>query len=145
MSVYADFEENRVKHLEMIQAVISRLGTNSFLVKGWAVTVSGAFLGFAVAGKEWGLALAGLLPVVMFWYLDAYFLRAERFFRALHEAVRTGSPAMEPFVMAATHLDFGESPPDTSWSDVLFSNTLFMFYGALGLSAVIVLAAILIS
>jgi hypothetical protein len=145
MSVYADFEENRVKHLEMIQAVISRLGTNSFLVKGWAVTVSGAFLGFAVAGKEWGLALAGVLPVMLFWYLDAYFLRAERCFRTLHEAVRTGSPATSPFVMAATHLDFGHSAPDISWNKVLFSNTLFVFYGTLCLSSVIVLTAILIS
>jgi hypothetical protein len=76
VSVYTDFEENRIKHLEMIQAVISRLGTNSFLVKGLAVTVSGAFLGFAVSGKEWGLALAGLLPVMMFWYLPS--LRARQ-------------------------------------------------------------------
>jgi len=145
MSVYSEFEDNRVKHLEMIQAVISRLGTDSFLVKGWAVTVSGAFLGFAVGGKEWGLALAGLIPVAMFWYLDGYFLRAERFFRALHEAVRTGAPAVAPFVMAATHIDFRDGAPDTSWGEVLFSNTLFVFYGALGLSALIVLGAILIS
>jgi len=31
--------ENKVKHLEMIQAVIARMATNSFMFKGWAVTL----------------------------------------------------------------------------------------------------------
>jgi hypothetical protein len=31
---YDDFEQNRVKHMEMIQAVIARLAGNSFLIKG---------------------------------------------------------------------------------------------------------------
>jgi len=35
----------------MVQAVITRLGNDSFLVKGWAVTVNGVFLGFAVSSK----------------------------------------------------------------------------------------------
>jgi hypothetical protein len=101
---YEDFDDNRVKHLEMIQGVIARLGGNSFLVKGWAVTVSGAFMGFAITGKEWELAAAGLLPVALFWWLDGYFLRAERLFRGLHEAVRT-SDEIAPFFMAATRKD----------------------------------------
>jgi hypothetical protein len=32
-----------IKHLEFIQGVIGRLATDSFLMKGWAVTVGGAF------------------------------------------------------------------------------------------------------
>ena len=31
--------EKIVKHLEMIQAVINRLGNNSFLLKSWSMTV----------------------------------------------------------------------------------------------------------
>ena len=40
--------EARIKHLEFIQSVITRMATNSFLAKGWALTVAGALYGFAV-------------------------------------------------------------------------------------------------
>lgn len=139
---YSSFDEPRIRHLEMIQAVISRLGTNSFLVKGWAVTVSGAFLGFAIDGKKWGLALAGLLPTLLFWGLDTYFLRAERLFRALHDAVRTatGTSPVEPFFMDATKSEVASSSADASWGEVVVSPTLSLFYGALAVAAVVVAA-----
>ncbi|WP_373482985.1 hypothetical protein [Acetobacterium sp.] len=36
--------ENKTKHLEMIQSVISRMAGNSFTLKGWAVTlIAGIF------------------------------------------------------------------------------------------------------
>ena len=142
MRSYPEFEDNRVKHMEMIQAVIARLGTNSFLIKGWAVTVAGAFWGFAIGNKEEGLALASILPTVLFWGLDGYFLRTERFFVALHDAVRTGEPAVEPFFMAATRQDFGSAKTRTSWPRVLFSWTLIVFYLALVAGAVIVAVAV---
>lgn len=44
----------------MIQAAIGRLGNDSFLVKGWAVTVAGVFFGFAVNGSTSALAFASL-------------------------------------------------------------------------------------
>jgi hypothetical protein len=34
MSGYEAFDANRIKYLEMIRAVIDRLGNDSFLVKG---------------------------------------------------------------------------------------------------------------
>jgi hypothetical protein len=140
MNDYSSFEDHRIKHLEMIQGVISRLGTDSFLLKGWAVTLSGAFLGFAIDRSDWGLALAGLLPALVFWGLDAYFLRAERLFRALHDAVRTGTPPVEPFFMAATQPPFSTSAPKASWRDAVISLTLSVFYGTLVVSAVVVAA-----
>src|SRR5690242_10126113 len=80
-------EATWLKHLEFIQAVISRLATNSFLMKGWALTVSGALFGFAASHLSWPIAAVGMLPVVSFWYLDTYFLRQERLYRLLYSAV----------------------------------------------------------
>jgi hypothetical protein len=62
--------------------------SDSFLMKGWALTVAGAFYGFAVKGTAWQVAAIGLMPVVVFWGLDAYFLRQERLFRGLYDQVR---------------------------------------------------------
>ncbi len=130
----------------MIQAVIARLGTDSFLVKGWGVTISGVFLGFAVGNKHGILALASVIPVLLFWVLDAYFLRAERLFRTLYEYVRSSTSNVEPFFMGATSPAFtsrlsstekaGASRPRT-----FFSVTLVLFYGVLILSAVVVAVA----
>jgi hypothetical protein len=138
MHDYSSFEDHRVRHLEMIQGVISRLGTDSFLVKGWAVTLSGAFLGFAIQGEDSGLAFAGLLPALVMWGLDAYFLGVERLFRALHNAVRTGEPPVEPFFMAATHPAFAKTAPNATWRAALLSPTLCLFYGTLVVSTVVV-------
>lgn len=75
--------DDSIKHLEFIQNVISRLSTNAFLVKGWALTVTAAFFGFSVKDVDAGLALVGLVALMAFWGLDAYFLSRERMYVAL--------------------------------------------------------------
>lgn len=141
MASYEDFTDQRIKHLELIQAVISRLGTDSFLVKGWSATLVAAFVGFAIDKDEWGLAIAGVVPAILFWMLDAYFLRAERLFRELFDAVRTS--AVEAFFMGATSAEFAkEAGGQTSWPRVLFSRTLLLFYGSLLVTALVVAAIV---
>jgi hypothetical protein len=39
--------ESKLKHLEFIQAAISRMAANSSLFKGWAVTIAAALSAFA--------------------------------------------------------------------------------------------------
>lgn len=145
---YESFSGGQVKHLEMIQAVIARLGTDSFLVKGWAATLNTALFGFAITRTDWKLSLLALVPSLALWGLDAYFLRAERLFRALYDAVRTSIPAVEPFFMGATTLGFMDSlrkatdkATPTLWQ-VVWSKTLRNFYAllvalAIGLSVLL--------
>src|SRR5687767_8412009 len=64
-----------VKHLEMIQAIVSRLGSNSIFIKGWALTVAAAAFGFAVNRIDWRVAVFGSIIILGFWFLDAYYLR----------------------------------------------------------------------
>ena len=42
--------ENKLKHLEMVQSVINRMANNSFMLKGWAVTLVAGI--FVLAGKD---------------------------------------------------------------------------------------------
>jgi hypothetical protein len=143
---YDDFEANRIKHMEMIQAVVSRLGNNSFVVKGWAITVAGAFFAFSVSRDEPGIALAGLLPVVAFYAVDAYYLQSERLFRVLFDQVREGDPSVPAFFMGATAPAFRERMSalgkDVAWHDTSWRPTLFLYY--LGLAAAgLVIAGVL--
>ena len=99
-------DPDRLKHLEMIQAVITRLGNDSFLVKGWSITVAGAFFGFSLTTREPWLAATSILPTAMFWWLDTYYLHAERLFRCLFDRVRKNDDRVEPFFMGATTDEF---------------------------------------
>ena len=42
--------DKKLKHLEMVQGVINRMASNSFMLKGWAVTLVAGI--FALAGKD---------------------------------------------------------------------------------------------
>jgi len=43
--------QNKIKHLEMIEAVIERMAKNSFQLKGWAMTL-GSTKKVPVPGKK---------------------------------------------------------------------------------------------
>jgi len=58
-----------VKHLEMIQGVINRLGHDSFLIKGWSMAILAAGILFIARGEVQSemVVVAFLIPVIGFW------------------------------------------------------------------------------
>lgn len=135
----------------MIQAVVARLGSNAFLIKGWAITVTGAFIGFAVDRNQWELAAASVVPTLLFWMLDASFLRNERLFRDLFARVTRDEE--KPFFMGATGESYvarmkAEAKLDKSKDDVssrfrtFWRETLVLFYGAVIVMALVVAGVI---
>lgn len=85
------------KYLEMIQAVISRLANNTFVLKGWAVTLASALFGFAGKQQDAQLALLTLFPGLVFWSLDGYYLALERSHRELFARAATGQSPVFSF------------------------------------------------
>jgi hypothetical protein len=146
VSGYEQVEPNRIKHMEMIQVVIGRLGNDSFLIKGWAVTIAGALMGFAINSSNGLLGIASMAVTLVFWMLDAFYLRAERLFRELFDRVRQNDPDVEPFFMAATGTEFVRMIGDaycSRWT-VFWSKTLRIFYGALESAAVATIVIVLV-
>lgn len=107
-------------------------------MKGWALTVSGALFGFAASHLSWTIATIGLLPIVSFWFLDTYFLRQERLYRALYNAVASQDPAIPPFSLNPAA--YREGNP---WLTVLRSSTLILFYGVLTIAGLVLVATTL--
>lgn len=62
-----DFKEAELKHLEFIQGVIARLANNSFLLKGWSVTLVAAILALTVRNPSVYTVLLALFPALIFW------------------------------------------------------------------------------
>jgi hypothetical protein len=85
-------------HLQMIQAVITRLASQSTTVKGWCVTVTAALLGFGATAATPVVALIALYVVVAFAVLDSYYLALERGYRQLYQAVIDGTA--EPWALS---------------------------------------------
>lgn len=80
--------ENKIKHLEFVQAVITRMASNSFLLKGWCIILASALLGLAAKDSNGKFTIVVFFPVVMFWLLDVYYLRQERLFRKKYDEIR---------------------------------------------------------
>ena len=68
-------------HLTIIQGVISRMAENSRSCKVWCVTLVAAVLVLVARTGEPQHALITLVPTLLFWVLDAYYLGLERRFR----------------------------------------------------------------
>jgi len=94
--------DEKLKHLEFIQNVITRMNTNSFQIKSWAVTITSALLAIFSSTKNHYFILVALFPIVVFWFLDTYYLSQERKFRGLYKDVAgiTDNPRpIKPFEM----------------------------------------------
>lgn len=121
------------KEADLIQSALDRMFRASFLVKGWAVTISIGIAWASAGGPRAWLAAPALLA---FWWLDAFFLHQERLYRALYLWVITRRMSCDDF---ALDLRAGRFERETGGRlAAFFSPTLLGFYGMfalLGLAA----------
>ena len=117
--------ERIVKHLEMTQVVIDRMGRNSFQLKGWSMTI---IVASTVLIARTNLPsplfiLALILPIIVFWILDGYFLWQERLFRDIYNDVRKQIDT--DFEMDPNKYKIKQK---RRWRDATWSDTLYIFY-----------------
>jgi hypothetical protein len=116
--------ENKLKHLEFLHNTINRMSTNSFIIKGWAVTLLSAI--FVLADKETNQNYIILMFIVIpvFWYLNGYFLLQERKFRALYEEVRIKKEEEINFSMDISNYKTDKN----TIQDCLFARSIWPIY-----------------
>ena len=83
--------ENKRKHLEMIQGVVNRLSTNSFLLKGWSVVLVSALFALSAPDSRIAFVYLAYIPAIIFLGLDGFFLWQEQLFRKLYDQVRANA------------------------------------------------------
>lgn len=81
-------DDKILKHLEFVQNTINRMSTNSFLIKGWAITLIGIIFGlnklegnylFEYSDYNFPVEIViTILIILLFWFTNAYFLQQER-------------------------------------------------------------------
>jgi hypothetical protein len=117
--------EKRLKHLELIQGVVTRMGSNLFTLRGWMITL---VVGLSVAFLEVGrneLQIILVLVVLIFWIHDAYFLSLERSYRCLYDKVRKLKEDEIDFSMDIS--EFSKLRTTSIWY-CMISGTLAYFY-----------------
>jgi hypothetical protein len=118
--------EAKLKHLEFIQAAIARMATNSFLFKGWAITIAAGLAAFAAVESRTALLVLALVSTVLFWGLDGYYLWLERGFVNLHAMVSAKEEADIDFSMKIDKTDAA-----SHWFKTCWRPHLWVFYGAI--------------
>lgn len=132
--------DKKIKHLEMIQSVIERMSNNSFLIKGWSITLASAIFVVAIQAQDKASALWTLFPAVIFWFLDGYYLWQERLLRSLYEYVRKLDEKKIDFSMDTSKVVNEEfRGRRNSLLNAILSRTLLSFHGGMILAIIVVL------
>ncbi|MDO6745570.1 hypothetical protein Q4553_13455 [Tenacibaculum soleae] len=118
-------KEEKIKHLEFIQNIILRMNTNSFNIKGITITIVSALLAISFSEKNNQLLIITLFPIIVFWFLDSYYLSIERKFIGLYnDIVKDKKDNIELFKMDISIYKNGRF----RFINVLFSKTILGFY-----------------
>jgi hypothetical protein len=116
------------KEIDLIQACITRMAHNSFLIKGWTISLVAVVLalGDKISNLSY-LCLIILVPIWSFWYLDAFFLHTEKKYRKMYEWVLVNRKAGNTEFLYDLNPNRFSKDVDTI-KQVMFSVTLKLFY-----------------
>lgn len=109
------------------------MGRNSFLLKGWSVTLVAAIFALTARNTSIYFVAVAILPALAFWGLDAYYLRRERLFRELYKDVVRGN--VSAFSMDTSRYE-REVP---SWFKAVGSVSALPFHGVVAGAVVLVI------
>ena len=137
-----DKKEFLMKEVDIIQSIINRMTSNSFLIKGWTITlVSAILLLDNIASFKLQIAIV-FIPIALFWFLDSYFLWQERLFRKLYDWVISNRLINDEWLLNMNTDRFKEEIPKYA---APLSKTLLLFYGSIVASVLLYLIFIYMS
>lgn len=124
-------DEHIVKYLELLHATITRMGNNSFLIKGWAITTVSAIAGFLLVTSNVSVKHVTILfiPIIGFCLLDTYYLIIERKLKIQYESTAEKlysriNNGIKLYKIASK--DYNEI--ETGFVQVLFSESIMLTY-----------------
>lgn len=121
-----DLKEYMFKEVDLVQDIIKRMASNSFMIKGWTITLVVVTL---LLKNDNSKVLIAYIPLIVFWYLDSYFLRQERMYRNLYNWIIKNRLKTDEYLLDM-NTDRFSSEVD-SIVRIMFSKTLLCFYGSI--------------
>ena len=119
------------KEIDLIQSCITRMAQNSFMIKGWFVSIYAVILALLPEKVNMFLLCIALVAVnLIFWYLDGFFLRTEKVYRKIYDWVLEERPQNNRELMYQLNPGkfIGKIENVESIWKVMWSKTLRWFY-----------------
>jgi hypothetical protein len=120
------------KEIDLVQGCINRMASNSFMIKGWTITIYAVVLALLPEKVNTVLICVVMLTVTWaFWYLDSFFLRTEKIYRKIYDWILEERPKNNRDLLYQLNpVKFKGKILDTeNINEIMFSKTLRMFYG----------------
>ena len=115
---------NKIKHLDYIHNTINRMSSISFIIKGWTISIVSILFIFSDGKMNKKMIIVTVLAVIVFWYLNGFFLQQERKFRGLYNKIRLLSDEKIDFSMSTEEFNGGKY---SIWCCV-FGKTIWPLY-----------------
>ena len=125
----------KIKKLEMIQSIISRLNSNSFTIKSWCITIISAIGLFSISALSYLTLLLGMMVIAVFWIMDSYYLSKEKEFISLYDEVVDSHEIVDFKLVIPEKLKI-------TVFEVLFSKSQVLLYPILMLILIIIIVII---
>lgn len=131
------------KEIDLIQGCINRMASNSFLLKGWLISLITIIIVFLINKDKLLIVSLLALPIILiFWCLDSFFLNIERLYRKKYNWIISErlngnnkflydlSPYNKEMWLEVDKLK------KAGFFDAMFSTTLLLFYGLPSISLI---------
>ena len=146
------FNDDDRLYLEMMQGNVERMAGNSANCKAWMVTIVSALMTLQCSIDTLkGWILLGVLPILLFWYLDVYYLHLERGMRNRETAflnlfrrnnLKGYEEALynfEPYMIKKKYLTKEKKQQGLkATNDRWFSTSIILFYGISFIAVVVI-------
>ncbi len=129
-----EFTEDQRRHIDIIEAIITRMSENSKQMKAWCIALVSGLIGVSFTIKILWLCFIAVLAVIVFCYLDAFYLKLERCFRRLYnDVVGIGNDRQPPKKVKLYDTSIGEYEKNVTIKSACESSSIRPFYiGMLG-------------
>ena len=114
----------KISYLEMVQEPISRMSTASAIFKGFAATIVAGIATLSYCQVNTWILVLSFIPIVLFAFLDIYYLKLEKKYRFLYEQIRNDIHSVD-FSMKLTKDN--KAARSRIW-DCLLSPSVWLFY-----------------
>lgn len=119
------------KEIDLLQSCIDRMAKNSFMIKGWFVSIYAVILALLPEKVDVMLLCVVLIVVnILFWYLDGVYLRDEKIYRRIYQWGVEARKQNDRELMYQLELNLYKNKIGTmdSVGKIMLSKSLFIFY-----------------
>ena len=128
--------EIKSKHIDLAQSIITRMAQNSFVIKGWMITIVVGLFVFLQNDNYKNNFLIYLFPIIGFWFLDSYYLWQKRLYRKLYVRIISDIKGSSDLKLSVE-----EFKNSTKYLSALFSITELLTYGPVAVSVFLILCS----